>query len=72
MEFSKKHFEQLPTMAVRAAYLLEIGVSAKLNMVDLTPVLQACVGDVLLPVTGETEAAAIKKGTEWLKEKAAA
>lgn len=74
MKFKKLEFEKLNTLPDRAAYLLKIGVTAKINMIDLAPVIQACIGDgdVWLPVTGDNEAEAIEKGTAWLKEKAAA
>ena len=66
-----KEYEKLQTLKERAQFLLAIGVSAKINIVDLTPVMQACVGETMLPVTGDNEQDAIEKGIAWLKEKAA-
>lgn len=66
-----KQYEKLKTLKERAQFLLNIGVSAKINIVDLTPVMQACVGETMLPVTGDNEQDAIEKGIAWLKEKAA-
>ena len=66
-----KQYENLKSLKERAQFLLNIGVSAKINIVDLTPVIQACVGETMLPVTGDTEQDAIEKGIAWLKEKAA-
>jgi hypothetical protein len=66
-----ENFKELRTVKERAAFLLAIGVNAKTNIKDLNLVMQACVGDILLPVTGETEQEAIEKGIAWLKEKLA-
>lgn len=66
-----KQYENLKTLKERAQFLLKIGVSARINIIDLTPVTQACVGETLLPVTGDNEQDAIEKGIAWLKEKAA-
>ena len=72
MKFNELDFGELNTLAGRAEYLLKVGVRAKLNIVDLVPVMQACIGEgnVCLPVTASTEAEAIEKGTEWLQERA--
>lgn len=66
-----KEYSKLVTLRERAHFLLLIGVSARINIVDLTPVMQACVGETMLPVTGDNEQDAIEKGIAWLKEKAA-
>jgi hypothetical protein len=66
-----KQYENLTTLKERAQFLLNIGVSAKINIVDLKLVMQACVGETMLPVTGDNEQDAIEKGIAWLKEKAA-
>jgi len=62
-------FEQLTTVKDRARFLLGIGVTAKTNIVGLDVVSQACVGDVLLPVTAASDELAIKKGIAWLQAK---
>lgn len=62
-------YNKLTSVSDRAKFCLQIGVSAKLNIVDLTPVMQAYVGTILLPVTADTENEAIEKGIAWLKSK---
>ncbi|AMO58151.1 hypothetical protein GZ77_20670 [Endozoicomonas montiporae] len=61
---------KLETEAERAAYLLSIGVTAKITIEDLTPVYRAVVGSMQLSITSDSEEEAIRKGTEWLKQKA--
>lgn len=61
-------YKKLETIQERASFLLGIGVSAKVNIVDLDLVYQAFVCETSLPVTAENEAEAIEKGTAWLKE----
>ncbi len=63
------YFQKLTTLPERAAFLLNIGVTAKTNIVDLCVVSQACVGDVLLPVAADSDDLAINKGIAWLEEK---
>ena len=61
------HIKTLATVAERAAYMLEIGVTAKVSMEGLTPVYRAAVVDATLPVHSEDEAEAIQLGKEWLE-----
>ena len=62
-------FERLTTRHERAQYLLDIGVSAKFDIVDLKPCYRACAGEIALPVTSyESEEDAIELGISWLKE----
>lgn len=66
-----KHLKSLASKPARAAYLLTIGVSAVTTIENLNVVCRATVGEVRLPVTGDSEADAIAKGVEWLQEQAA-
>lgn len=68
----RQQFDRLETVPQRAAFLLKLGVTAKIAIVDLRPVFQAGVGDVALPVTADTEQEAIDKAIAWLEERAAA
>lgn len=67
----REQLEELKTVQERAAFLLEIGVTAKIDIERLDVVYRASVGTFGLPVTAENEADAIANGTAWLKEKAA-
>ncbi len=60
----------LETIHERAEFLLNIGVTATIQINNLTPVYQSQVGGLLLPPTANTKEDAIRKGTKWLKNKA--
>lgn len=62
-----QQFDVLPTIEARAVYLLEIGVTAR--HLDIEGNYQAKVGNLLLPIYGATAEIAIKRGTEWLRQK---
>lgn len=66
----KFHYSTLGTVQEKAAYLLTKEITAAINIADLDVVMQAKVGDVWLPITGESEEHAIEKAKEWLREKA--
>lgn len=63
-------YKSLETMKERAEFLLEMGVTAKANIIGLDVVCQAFVGETALPVTAANDADAIANGIAWLKEKA--
>ena len=65
----KREYTALST-SDRAKYLLAIGVDATTAIRNLDIVSQACVGDVLLPIFADSDAEAIRLGTEWLHRKA--
>lgn len=64
----KQEFGRISSTQKRAAFLLDIGVTAKIDIANLTPVMKAFVGDFGLPITGPSEADAIAKGTAWLED----
>ena len=66
----KTDYLNLRTVPERAPFLLNIGVSSRINMKGLDLVSQATVGDVLLPVTADSDEEAVTAGIAWLKEKA--
>lgn len=66
----KFHYSTLGSVQEKAAYLLTQEITAAINIADLDVVMQAKVGDVWLPVTGESEEHAIENAKEWLREKA--
>ena len=63
-------YDALTSIPARALFLLDLGVTAKLDIVELTPVYRAFAGGAGLPVTGETEGNAIDAGIAWLNSKA--
>lgn len=71
-EFNRTEFLKLQTISERATYLLDCPITTKTQIVDLTPVLQAFIGDIGLPVYSEgaeTEADVIAKAKTWLESK---
>jgi hypothetical protein len=69
-EEQKQKLVAMSTLKERATFLLELGVSSAITIVNLTPVAQACIGDVRLPCFGSSEEEAIHRGTIYLKDKA--
>lgn len=68
-----KVFQALETVQERARYLLQQEITAKVDIVDLTPVARACIGDISLPIVGaegETDEQVIAKAKAWLQETA--
>ncbi|EXJ13598.1 hypothetical protein [Imhoffiella purpurea] len=65
----RRAFQSLGTVPERAAFLLDLGVTARTNIVGLELMAQAAVGEVLLPIIASDEQEAISKGVEWLKER---
>jgi len=65
-------FDALSTVQERAKFLLNIGVSAKLDIDPDTfePVYRACVDGIFLPIDGCSEKSAILKAKAWLETKA--
>ena len=68
-ESQADQFDRLETASERAAFLLELGVSARRE--EAAPGYCAFAGDLRLPITAATETLAVGKGTRWLKEMAA-
>lgn len=66
-----EQFERLGTIQERASFLLDIGVTARREIENMTPFYQARVGDMALPIKASTEAIAIHRATAWLNGKAA-
>lgn len=68
-----KVFQALETVQERARYLLQQEITTKVDIVDLTPVARACIGDINLPIVGaegETDEQVIAKAKAWLQETA--
>ena len=68
-----KAYQALETMQERAKYLLQQEITTMIDIVDLTPVARACIGDIRLPVVGaegETDEQVIAKAKAWLQETA--
>ncbi|HFE31903.1 MAG TPA: hypothetical protein ENJ17_01180 [Gammaproteobacteria bacterium] len=65
-ESQTDQFEHLDSVSERAAFLLEVGVSARRE--ETAPGYCAFAGDLKLPITAATESLAIGKGVRWLKE----
>lgn len=66
-------YQALETMQERAKYLLQQEITTMIDIVDLTPVARACIGDIRLPVVGaegETDEQVIAKAKAWLQETA--
>ena len=64
-------YEQLQTIPEKVRFLLDIGVTADLDMEELDITYRAHVGDVRLPVSGASRLTAIERGKAWLEEKLA-
>lgn len=60
---------KMSSIKERAEYLLNIGVTAKLEIIDLNVIYQAKVGDIFLPIYGNTENDTIISGVDFLIEK---
>ena len=68
----KSHYESLDSESARARFMLSIGVTAQLDTrEDLSIVIRAFVGDVKLPITGQTPDEVVTKGKQWLQRQAA-
>ena len=68
-----KIFKTLETKQERAKYMLQQEITVKIDIVDLTPVARACIGDIHLPIVGaagETDEQVIAKAKAWLQEAA--
>ncbi|OCA63018.1 hypothetical protein A9R10_08250 [Aeromonas piscicola] len=68
-----KVFQAFETVQERARYLLQQEITSKVDIVDLTPVARACIGDINLPIVGakgETDEQVIAKAKAWLQEAA--
>ncbi len=63
-------FKAIDNVANRARFLLDIGVTAITDIDQLELVYRAKCGRVVLPITADTEEEAIRKGINWLREKA--
>ncbi|WP_368227651.1 hypothetical protein [Aeromonas sp. R1-1] len=62
----------LETIQERAKYLLQQEISTMIDIVELTPVARACIGDIRLPVVGkegDTDELVIAMAKAWLQEK---
>ncbi|WP_226648163.1 hypothetical protein [Microbulbifer variabilis] len=62
-------WEKLGSIPERAKFLLDIGVTAEVDIEESDLMFRACVGEVRLPVTGASKLTAIERGTTWLKDK---
>jgi hypothetical protein len=68
----KSHYKSLDSQSARACFMLSIGVTAQLDtQEDLSIVIRAFVGDVKLPITGQTPDEVVTKGKQWLQRQAA-
>lgn len=65
-------FSALETQQEKAKYLLQFEITARVNMVDLNLVNQAFIGEVALPITGDSDEEVVAKAKAWLEGKAAA
>ncbi|MCR4450816.1 hypothetical protein [Aeromonas veronii] len=66
-----KAYQALETMQERAKYLLQQEITTTIDIVDLTPVARACIGDIRLPVVGkegDTDEQVIAMAKVWLQE----
>lgn len=64
------HYNSLTTLPKRANYLLTQKITTNIELKDLTPVLQAKIGDMGLPVYSdgnETAEQVIAKAKVWLE-----
>lgn len=64
-------YQALETMQERAKYLLQQEISTMIDIVNLTPVARACIGDIRLPVVGQegdTDEQVIAMAKAWLQE----
>ena len=67
-EFDIKKYNQLKTLAAKAAYLLTCRITTREAIKCTTPCFQAKVGTVDLPVYGDDEKQTVEKAVFWLKE----
>lgn len=58
----------LPLREDRAKYLLSLGVSSMVSIIDSSPIAQACVRGLALPVFATDEEDIIEKGEAWLRD----
>lgn len=65
-----EEFKAIPEIHEKAKYLLQFKITAKTDIVDLTFVSRAYIGDIALPATGATDEEAIANARQWLQEKA--
>ncbi|MFQ1850131.1 hypothetical protein [Aeromonas veronii] len=66
-------YQALETIQERAKYLLQQEIRTMIDIVELTPVARACIGDIRLPVVGkegDTDEQVIAMAKAWLQEKA--
>ncbi|WP_429194546.1 hypothetical protein [Aeromonas veronii] len=66
-------YQALETIQERAKYLLQQEICTMIDIVELTPVARACIGDIRLPVVGkegDTDEQVIAMAKAWLQEKA--
>lgn len=66
-------YQALETIQERAKYLLQQEISTMIDIVELTLVARACIGDIRLPVVGkegDTDEQVIAMAKAWLQEKA--
>ena len=66
-------YQALETIQERAKYLLQQEISTMIDIVELTPVARACIGNIRLPVVGkegDTDEQVIAMAKAWLQEKA--
>lgn len=66
-------YQALETIQEKATYLLQQEITTKIDIVDLTPVARACIGDIRLPVVGQegdTDEQVIAMAKAWLQVKA--
>ncbi|MBS4725137.1 hypothetical protein [Aeromonas veronii] len=66
-------YQALETIQERAKYLLQQEISTMIDIVELTPVARACIGDIRWPVVGkegDTDEQVIAMAKAWLQEKA--
>ncbi len=63
-----EQFERLESRRERARFLLDVGVTARMDIEDMEPVFRACAGDLVLPITASTELLAVRRAVGWLRE----
>ncbi|MGL5224434.1 MAG: hypothetical protein ACRC8Q_03735 [Aeromonas sp.] len=66
-------YQSLETIQERSKYLLQQEISTTIDIVDLTLVLRACIGDIRLPIVGkegDTDEQVIAMAKAWLQETA--
>lgn len=68
-----KAYQALENIQERAKYLLQQEITTVIDIVNLTPVARACIGEIQLPIVGaegETDEQVIAKAKAWLQETA--